>query len=638
MARNCPFYIIANYYPYFKFELFSYLFRMIKLCLCVFLGGFLIISFSQEVAITNPVELLQQYRAADYTYQQAEKIPQQKNDGGMNTRARQLYEEALVAFQGLMIPAQQADFDSLLFCLYLRAGNIYYKKDNADSALLFYKKAEEISHSYNYLQNENQEYYSRLRSINIPHGLLYKQTGDSLAAEGRYYEAIQQYHQAILKLDSNFTNADIYSDIKQFTPGAPIAHLFSTLVAKGDAFTHLRPGTKNIKALNAALGAYHSALLLLKDFKSSDEIPPLLKGLKKTMGNKPISIYEELYEWTGSKNHLEEAYFFDQDIKTLQLSTNPIAKEEEKELTIPSISSIQQLIDRETAILSYYITADQLSAFVITRDKFAYHSEPLNQDFLPNIDSFRHSLSNTSPEATYDPVYAISLYQTLIAPIRDKLKGMNRLIIIPDNSMNYLPFEALQDSDKKYLLEDFSVQYQYSTALLGRNVLRAKEITKSYTTTYPGTNNDFTTYTENIQQLSLDSAQLVILKMTDTLGQLLKNNRVLSLSEAFTNAGCPNMITSLWKSSDLPAAFVTKRLLEYLDEGYSRDKALQLARLDLLRNTEIDSRHKTPVNWANMVLIGEYEPPYHPTPWLMISIIASVIAAVVWVVTVKSNY
>jgi CHAT domain-containing protein len=611
---------------------------MIKLFLCLFLGGFLIISFSQDVAITNPVVLLQQYRAAEYTYQQAEKASQQKADAGLNTRAHQLYQEALITFQQLMIPTQQVAFDSLLFCLYLRAGNIYYKKDNTDSAMLFYKKAEEVSNSYNYLLSENQQYYSKLRSINIPHGLLYKQTGDSLAAAGRYYEAIQQYHQAIMKLDSNFANADIYTDIKQFTPGTPVTHLFSTLIAKGDAFTQLRPGTKNIKALNAALGAYHSALLLAGSSKETEAGRSLLKNIKSTIGNKPIKIYQELYEWTGRESYQHDAYLFDQQIKSLQLSANTVTGEEKKAPSIPSVSSIQQLIDRKTAILSYYMAGDQLSTFIITRDKLDYHAETLQQDFLSTIDSFRHSLSNPNFEVTYDPTFAISLYQTLISPIRQKLKGMNRLIIIPDNSMNYLPFEALQDSDKKFLLEEYSVQYQYSTALLGRNVLRSGEPSRSYTASYPDTSNDFNTYTESIQKLNLDSAQLVILKMTDTGGQLLKTNRVLNLSEAFTYAGCPNMITSVWKTSDLPAAFVTMQLLRYLEEGYSRDKALQLARLDLLRNDAIDFRHKTPSNWANMALIGEYEPPYNPTPWLLISIIASVIAAVVWVVTVKSNY
>ena len=41
------------------------------------------------------------------------------------------------------------------------------------------------------------------------------------------------------------------------------------------------------------------------------------------------------------------------------------------------------------------------------------------------------------------------LYEKLIAPFMPKLSQTKRLIIIPDDELNYLPFEALQDENKK---------------------------------------------------------------------------------------------------------------------------------------------------------------------------------------------
>jgi len=32
--------------------------------------------------------------------------------------------------------------------------------------------------------------------------------------------------------------------------------------------------------------------------------------------------------------------------------------------------------------------------------------------------------------------------------------------------LNYIPFEALQNANKRYLIQDISIQYQYSSALL----------------------------------------------------------------------------------------------------------------------------------------------------------------------------
>lgn len=610
---------------------------MKKLFLCLFLCGFLIISFSQDVPTTNYEVLLQQYRAAEYTYQQAEKTSQQSADGGMSERARQLYEQALTGFQDLLSSSETTQSDSLLFCIYLRSGNIYYKLyEKKDDVLFYYKKAEEIPDSYTYFLNENLKYYKQFRSIAFSYGLQLKRTGDQLASTGRYYEAIQQYHQAILQYDSIFTNSDVYSNPRQFTNDVPFTYLYAALIAKADAFIHLRPGAKNIKALNAAGSAYQSALGLAElifQKNNSHEIFSLLDDISSTLGNRPINIYMELFELTRQKDYQEEAYRFDQRMRLIKLFVrNSI--DPKRDPSIPSIASLQELIDKRTAIVSYSVTESELSIFVITSDNVNYQVEPLYGNFLKDIDQFRNSLAGDSG-LKYEPTLSMRLYQKLIFPIEKKLKNITRLIIVPDHLMNYVTFEALQRDSKTYLLEKYSVQYQYSTAFLGKNIKRSHKHKQSVYASYPDYNN-LSSFIDSIDQLRLDTAQVVI--FTSTSKPYFLNNTALVFSEALSLAGCPNMITSFWQSNDAVSLFVKNRLQEYLDEGYSRDKALQLARLDLLRSNEVDYSQKTPANWANMVLIGEYEPLYHPTPWLLIAIIASVIAAVVWVVTVKSNY
>jgi CHAT domain-containing protein len=46
------------------------------------------------------------------------------------------------------------------------------------------------------------------------------------------------------------------------------------------------------------------------------------------------------------------------------------------------------------------------------------------------------------------------------------LRNIKRLVIIPDDELNYLSFESLQDKNGQYLIQKYSVQYQYSTSLL----------------------------------------------------------------------------------------------------------------------------------------------------------------------------
>ena len=73
-------------------------------------------------------------------------------------------------------------------------------------------------------------------------------------------------------------------------------------------------------------------------------------------------------------------------------------------------------------------------------------------------------------------------------------------------------------------------------------------------------------YAPEISNLKLDSTQLVILSACETgTGQLVKGEGLMSLSRAFAYAGCPDIITSLWKAEDKTTAFLTQQLHYYLE-------------------------------------------------------------------------
>lgn len=59
------------------------------------------------------------------------------------------------------------------------------------------------------------------------------------------------------------------------------------------------------------------------------------------------------------------------------------------------------------------------------------------------------------------------LYNTLIAPAREELKGVKSLLVIPTGELYFLPFESLYDNDSgKYLIEDFNIRYAPSLNVL----------------------------------------------------------------------------------------------------------------------------------------------------------------------------
>jgi CHAT domain-containing protein/Flp pilus assembly protein TadD len=382
-----------------------------------------------------------------------------------------------------------------------------------------------------------------------------------------------------------------------------------------------------------------------------------------------------------------------------KLNNDPAWLEKRLAGQIPSVNQLQKQFDNATALLSFHLSDNELLTLFITPSRFEYHKSVVNKNFFLAIDSFKAALHNTSADQRFNAVNAsVSLYKKLITPLLSKLPQTKRLIIIPDDELNYLPFEALQDENKKYLVELFSVQYQYSTALLKEDKkihnnpgtlsfapftaygyvdssgnaysslpssieeiaeLEGKIFTDSTATkknflrtinhyemihlaTHAQVNNedpglsfiafypeqeDHKLYTREIADLKLDSTQLIILSACETgAGKLVKGEGLMSLSRAFAYAGCPNIITSLWKAEDKTTAFLTRQLHYYLNKHYSKDKALQMAKLDLLKSEDIDPRLKSPNYWAQLILIGDYEARHNSSNWWWIAIGIIVIA------------
>ncbi|HMC86446.1 MAG TPA: CHAT domain-containing protein, partial [Chitinophagaceae bacterium] len=283
------------------------------------------------------------------------------------------------------------------------------------------------------------------------------------------------------------------------------------------------------------------------------------------------------------------------------------------------------------------------------------------------------------------------------------LKGKKRLVIIPYNEINYLPFEMMQDNaDGSLLLDKYAISYQYAAGFLTDNNAKAgdkynvlamapfankenaanlpalpasadeinhlpgKQLNNAAATKqqfialsdqYPvihlathaiandtnllgsyiefyGTKKDADTlhrlYEPEIYALDLKSARLVILSACETGNGLLVNGEgVMSLSRAFSYAGCKSVVTSLWKADDIATAYIIKRLHYYLQRGLAKDEALQKAKMDYLKSVDIEDRFKNPAYWAHLVLIGDYHPlvKQNYAKYMVAFIIVLVIAA-----------
>lgn len=131
----------------------------------------------------------------------------------------------------------------------------------------------------------------------------------------------------------------------------------------------------------------------------------------------------------------------------------------EQPLTLPEV---QSLLNPECTLLEFFLTENKVLIWAITSVNADLIEENIAGDSLQClVESFRETiLMHGSPD-----YLSRELYNVLIAPISDKI-STKRLIIVPHGTLHYLPFQALQDQDGKYLFEKFQITYLPSASVM----------------------------------------------------------------------------------------------------------------------------------------------------------------------------
>ena len=134
------------------------------------------------------------------------------------------------------------------------------------------------------------------------------------------------------------------------------------------------------------------------------------------------------------------------------------------------VNDVSELLNhRETAFLEYVVTKSRTYLFVLTQrqgdalDLRVYPIDISEVNLGERSREFREMLADQSP-AFADA--SRELFDLLVKPAADQLKGHSTLCILPDGILWDLPFQALQLRDGRYLLEDFAIYYAPSLRVL----------------------------------------------------------------------------------------------------------------------------------------------------------------------------
>ncbi len=215
-----------------------------------------------------------------------------------------------------------------------------------------------------------------------------------------------------------------------------------------------------IDQIETEIGSLETQLFLLQQ-RPQGNIKARVDSLHKLIFGRKQSLKESIQK-------LEKDY---PEYYRLRYETDP-----------PNIIWLQShLLEENESILEYFLGNRFLYIFVVNKTDFQVVSLPIPEDFRSIITNYNNTIRNFPFVPTKElpsniesyAKAAFSLYQYLIAPVEGLIH--HRLIVIPDEELGYLSFEALLKELPKnlslfkqygYLIRDFTISYNYSTGLL----------------------------------------------------------------------------------------------------------------------------------------------------------------------------
>ncbi len=137
--------------------------------------------------------------------------------------------------------------------------------------------------------------------------------------------------------------------------------------------------------------------------------------------------------------------------------------------TLP-LEEAQKKINKNTGILEYSYLKDGLAVMLITSGNIYYHQIEndftFKEKFTEQINHFRDAIISLAPKDSLEE-FSYSLYEALLLPFEKALQSLDQLIIIPDESIALLPFDALVHNGD-YLVSKFTFKYLPSVSVFAQ--------------------------------------------------------------------------------------------------------------------------------------------------------------------------
>ena len=145
--------------------------------------------------------------------------------------------------------------------------------------------------------------------------------------------------------------------------------------------------------------------------------------------------------------------------------------------SVQSPRGVQQHLDERTAFLEYAISDTVGYVFSLTRYQDSVYTFAVDSGLHRQLRALAHGFAPNTAVGSGDSAYAEAayrVYQRILSPALAALpSSVDRLIIVPDGQVSYLPFDMLPTEPVHhhdyrrwpYLLRQYAVSYAYSATL-----------------------------------------------------------------------------------------------------------------------------------------------------------------------------
>ena len=393
-------------------------------------------------------------------------IIQVLNNIGSAKSHLQLYSEALEYFELALSQAKETNDNNSLGMLLNNIGIVYSNIGNYEESTRYYQKAIDVA-------------------LGINGGDIlweaYLEIANSLKNQKHYEEAINNYENSIRVIEEIRYNS-VQEELKASYLGSGkridayqnLIDLLATLDIDDNKKEH---GTEAFNYLEKAKARGFLDSLEVSEVNVSQGVNFKLVNQEKEIMREISQLYTKLLMPGLSPEDktriTEQLKTFDEKLDTLkrEIRTTSPAYAGLKYPEIITLDEAKRMANAGTAFFAYTLGKDRSYGFVLRKDDFRIFRAPARKVLQDQVAEYRKAISDKD---NCDFGLGRVLFKELVLP--GLTKGTKRIVFVPDDILNLLPFETLVPDDRKegWLVQDYAIAYVPSLSSLRELDIRKK--------------------------------------------------------------------------------------------------------------------------------------------------------------------